>query len=117
VVRWWVVEECTRDGGEVDGGAVEVGEGRVGLIEDEGQVGSGDEDDVDGVAGAQGLGEGGEGVVLLLGATAVAQEFLVDGVDAVDFARFGANTFHVFEETIKSRFDDVAGSEYGDAAG
>lgn len=87
------------DGVEVDGGAVDVGEGRVGLVEEEREVGAGDEDGVDGIAGAEGLGERGELGVLGFGAAAVAQEFPVDRVDEVDFGRGGLDELDVGEQT------------------
>ena len=82
----------------MDGRAVDVGKCGVGFVEEQREVGAGDEDDVDGVSLAKRVGEGGEGFVLLRRAEAVAKQVDVDGVNEVDFVRMGANELDVREQ-------------------
>jgi len=100
----------------VEGGAVDRGEGGVGVVEEEREVGSGEEDGVELLAADELLGELSEGGELLGGAAAAPGELHIHVVDEVGLLRGCRDEFDAGDAAVEARLKNVSGAEGGDAA-
>ena len=101
----------------MQGGAVDVGKIGVGGIEEQGEVGSREEDRVQVIAFDQSVREGGEVLVLLRRAVSVAQQLRIGVVDEVHFVGGRGDDLNVLQQAEETGLDGIAGAEDGEPAG
>ena len=108
-------EELAHDLIEMNSGGVDVGEVGIGLVEEQAEIGSGEDDGVYAVALDEGVCDSAEGLELSLVGAARGCKSDIDAVNHFDLDWVGCDDFDIDELTKHLCLDGEAGAEESDA--